>query len=156
LYNSMDNPNDSCSAYVRKKTLKRTTGRGVKDKGRAFENEIRDSILKSFPQLSAQDVTCRAMGDLGVDILLSKAASGVLPLAIECKRTERLQLSGAMQQASYNCPGTQYAVVVHRKSREAALVTLAWDDLLELILCNYAEIMTWKERAQRAEAMVKQ
>lgn len=134
--------------------MKRTTGRGPKDKGREFENEVRLSILKAFPQLSPQDVTCRSMGDPGIDILLSKVASEVLPLAIECKRTERLNLSGAMQQATINALKMKlgyYPVVVSRRNREQAWVTLAWSDLLELILISYAENQIWKDRALRAE-----
>ena len=128
--------------------------KSCKAKARRLQDAVVSDILTSFPQLCSEDVRAAIMGQQGVDVILSKKAKEILPLAIECKAVEHLNLSKAMIQASYNCPVTQYAVVVHRKSREAALVTLAWADLLELILCNYAEIMTWKERAQRAEARV--
>ena len=140
--------------------MKRTTGRGPKNKGKAFEREIVASILAAFPQLSPHDVLARSMGDPGVDVVLSKAAREVLPLAIECKRVgrvESLDLKGAMEQAEANCDSTLLApVVVFRENHHqayaalylgnlvdlagfigdgegGALVTLYWMDLLKLL-----------------------
>jgi hypothetical protein len=113
--------------------MKNKTGRGPKNKGRGYENEVRDSILATFKALEQDDVTCRAMGDSGVDLLLSKKAKEHLPLALELKRTERLQLTQAMQQAkSYITKGT-YPAVVTRRNRDDSLVIMRWADLLQYL-----------------------
>ena len=82
--------------------MKRTTGRGPKDKGRAFENEIRTALLKALPSLSPSEITPRSMGDPGVDLILSQAARDLIPFAFELKRTERLNLNEALAQSETN------------------------------------------------------
>src|SRR5574343_871240 len=115
--------------------MKRTTGRGPKNKGKAFEREIVASILAAFPQLSPHDVLARSMGDPGVDIILSEAARKVLPLAIECKRVGRvedLDLAGAMEQAEANCDKLLSPVVVFRENHHQAYATLYLGNLVDL------------------------
>jgi len=112
--------------------MKRTTGRGPKEKGKAFEREIVASILAAFPQLSPHDVLARSMGDPGVDVVLSEAARKVLPLAIECKRVGRvedLDLAGAMDQAEAYRSVNQTPCVVYRENHHQAYAALYLGDL---------------------------
>ena len=48
--------------------------RTAKAKGRLGQNEIRDKILETFPDLEPDDVRSTTMGDTGEDIQLSPAA----------------------------------------------------------------------------------
>ncbi len=60
--------------------------RTAKAKGRLGQNEIRDKILETFPDLEPDDVRSTTMGDTGEDIQLSPAARKKIPITIEVKR----------------------------------------------------------------------
>jgi hypothetical protein len=66
------------------------TARSSKAKGRLGQQEIRDTILKTFPELEPDDVRSTAMGQSGEDIQLSPKARQLLPLSIEVKRRKGL------------------------------------------------------------------
>ena len=51
---------------------------------------------------------------------------------IECKRTEKLQLYPAMEQAEREC-GDKVPVVIHRRSRDSWMLTVRLDRLKDLI-----------------------
>lgn len=117
--------------------MKRTNGRGPKDKGKAYEREIVASILAAFPQLSPNDVLARSMGDPGADVILSEAARQVLPLAIECKRVRRaesLNLPGALLQAQHNAQAGMVPVVVYREDRHQSIAALWLSDLIRVLM----------------------
>lgn len=72
------------------------------------------------------------MGQAGSDVKLIGPAQKMFPFAVECKRTEKLDLFGAIRQAKENTkPGVDW-VVVHRRSNEEALITLSADVFFEL------------------------
>ena len=122
--------------------MKRKNGRGSKDKGKAFEREIVASILEAFPQLSEHDILARSMGDPGLDIILSKAARVIMPLAIEAKRVNRLEnlnIKKAMAQAKANCPPELVPVVVYREDRHEAMVSLQIIGLMRLLGINVSD-----------------
>ena len=56
--------------------------RAAKAKGRLGQNEIRDKILETFPELEPDDVKSTTMGDSGEDIQLSPAARRRIPITI--------------------------------------------------------------------------
>ena len=56
--------------------------RAAKAKGRLGQNEIRDKILETFPELEPDDVKSTTMGDSGEDIQLSPAARRKIPITI--------------------------------------------------------------------------
>ena len=60
--------------------------RTAKAKRRLGQNEIRDKILETFPDLEPDDVRSTTMGDTGEDIQLSPAARKKIPITIEVKR----------------------------------------------------------------------
>ncbi len=114
--------------------MKITTGRGPKKKGREFENEIRATILETFPSLSPNDILARSMGDPGIDIILSEQARQILPFAIETKRTERLELTKALEQAEANAAKEKLKLcLVFRRNRSSPYAILKWEDLLGLL-----------------------
>ena len=59
--------------------------RTAKAKGRLGQNEIRDKILETFPDLEPDDVRSTTMGDTGEDIQLSPAARKKIPIKIRIK-----------------------------------------------------------------------
>ena len=57
-----------------------------KQKARLGQQEIRDKILETFPELEPDDVRSTAMGQGGVDIQLSPKAKKIFPVSSEVKR----------------------------------------------------------------------
>jgi len=56
-----------------------------------------------------------------------------LPINFECKRTERLNLEAALDQAESEChPGT-VPVVVSKKNKKDWVLSVRWSHLVELI-----------------------
>ena len=68
--------------------------RTAKAKGRLGQNEIRDKILETFPDLEPDDVRSTTMGDTGEDIQLSPAARKKIPITIEVKRRKAARKTG--------------------------------------------------------------
>ena len=63
--------------------------RAAKAKGRLGQNEIRDKILETFPDLEPDDVRSTTMGDTGEDIQLSPAARKKLPITMNRKTRQK-------------------------------------------------------------------
>ena len=56
--------------------------RNAKAKGRLGQQEVRDKLLETFPDLEPDDIKSTIMGDSGEDIQLSPAARKIIPLTI--------------------------------------------------------------------------
>jgi hypothetical protein len=72
----------------------------AKSKGRNFQKEIRDIILKQNPELGPDDVISKSMGANGEDIVLSTAARKLVPFQIECKHKRGIAVCGWYEQAA--------------------------------------------------------
>lgn len=76
------------------------TTASAKAKGRLGQQEVRDRLLKAFPELHPDDIKSQIMGVNGEDIVLSPRAREVLPLSIEVKRRKDFKtLYAYMRQA---------------------------------------------------------
>ena len=64
------------------------------------------------------DIACRVEG---------------VPVHIECKRTEKLSLYEAMEQAERDANGHALPVVVHRRNRKPWLVVLKLEDVMKIV-----------------------
>lgn len=108
------------------------TARSSKAKGRLGQQEIRDTILKTFPELEPDDVRSTAMGQSGEDIQLSPKAREILPLSIEVKRRKGLAtVYDWVEQAKQ---GGQYEpVVFFRGDRKDWVVMIGLDHYMELV-----------------------
>jgi hypothetical protein len=74
------------------------------------------------------------MGQSGVDVLLSPAAKKVFPLAIECKNCEKLNVPAIFTEHHEKYKNdNRLKLLIHSKNRSETLVTLRWEDLLELL-----------------------
>ena len=108
------------------------TARSSKAKGRLGQQEIRDKILKTFPQLEPDDVRSTAMGQSGEDIQLSPKARKVLPLSIEVKRRKNLAtvydwIDQAKQDGKYE------PVVFFRGDRKEWVVMVGLEHYMDLV-----------------------
>lgn len=56
-----------------------------------------------------------------------------IPVHVECKRTEKLSLYEAMEQAERDANGHALPVVMHRRNRKPWLVVIKLDDMMKLI-----------------------
>jgi hypothetical protein len=92
-----------------------------KDKGRRFQHEIANQIIKTF-QFPETDVIGRSIGAPGTDIILSDKAISKFPFAIECKRTDsKKKVKSWWIQASSNSNSETEPLLVFRGNREPAL-----------------------------------
>lgn len=103
-------------------------GRSSKRKGKIGELEV-VNLLKAAGYNAHRSVQyCGAIGD-APDVVVEG-----LPLHIEVKRVERLNLKQAYQQAVHDSKknGNNVPVVFHRLSYQPWMVTLSAEDFLEL------------------------
>lgn len=107
--------------------------RTAKAKGRLGQNEIRDKILETFPELEPDDVKSTTMGDSGEDIQLSPAARKKIPITIEVKRRKSAlkTVYTYMDQAKSHAKGEP--VVFYRSDRMPWVVMVGLDHYMELI-----------------------
>ncbi|MBC8388819.1 MAG: hypothetical protein H8E13_12315 [Actinobacteria bacterium] len=83
-----------------------------KNKGKGFQNKIRDLLLENFNSLEPDDIISNPMGSQGEDLFLSPAARKQIPYSFEIKRQERLNIYKSIEQAEKNtkigCPAVVF------------------------------------------------
>jgi len=107
-----------------------------KAKGRRLQQKIVSDIVEAFPHLKEDDVISTSMGCGGEDVRLSPLARNSIPLSIEAKNQEKLNIWDAYSQATSNCPENATACVIFKKNNSDTFAMLPWKSLLEL----YVEI----------------
>ena len=107
-----------------------------KAKGRRLQQKIVDDILKAFPSLKEDDVFSTSMGCGGEDVKMSPATRSLLPLSIEAKNQEKLNIWDAYTQAESNCPSNITPCVIFKKNNTKTFAMIPWEKLLSL----YVEI----------------
>ena len=123
-----------------------------KSKGKNFQNDIRDDILALYPDLTENDVYSTSMGAQGIDIMLSEEARKVFPFAVECKRSEGVNVHGAMDQCIPNAKKEGlHPIVISKKNRKDALVTLEWSVFKEMLARLYMADLT--ESIRKSEGL---
>lgn len=111
----------------------------AKAKGRRLQKRVAE-LLRSFLGLTEQDIKSTPMGTHGVDIWMSAAALSKLPVSIECKNVEKIQIWKAIDQSSTNMiPGT-IPVVIFSKNNASPYITLPLLDFLALVRKNGAKV----------------
>lgn len=109
----------------------------AKNKGRKFQQEVRDAILDLFPGLHPDDVRSTSMGASGEDILLSSAARSAFPYSVECKWTERLNIYKAIEQAKEN-GGQHTPLVAFKKNHHEPWVAIPMHHFMQIIASLHA------------------
>lgn len=107
-----------------------------KAKGRRLQQKIVADILEAFPHLQPDDVLSTSMGCGGEDVRMSPLARRSLPLSIEAKNQEKLNIWEAYSQASSNAPPNTTACVVFKKNNSDTYAMLPWKSLLYLYTKN--------------------
>lgn len=104
----------------------------AKAKGRRCCQEVKGLIHDNFPELSDADVGIASSGQNGEDILLSPQARGYLPISIECKNTERLNIWKAIEQAEANAEHFS-PIVFFRRNRSKLYAVVDAEDLMWML-----------------------
>jgi hypothetical protein len=104
----------------------------AKAKGRRFQQRLCRDILEAFPSLQPDDVVSTSMGCGGEDVRLSPAARAALPLSLEAKCQERLNVWSCLEQCEANCPAGATPCLVFTKNRAQAYAVVPWPALLAL------------------------
>lgn len=95
-----------------------------KAKGAKGERELSNKLKDYGYNTRRGQQYCGANGDADV--------VGLDGIHIEVKRVERLNLYDAMAQAKHDKKGNEKPTVFHRKDRSEWLVTMTFDDWIEL------------------------
>ena len=102
----------------------------AKQKGRSFQQYIRDILLKAAESLEPDDIRSTSMGAGGEDIQLSPAARREYPYSIECKNVEKLNIWEAIKQAKENA-GRHIPVVCFKRNRHEAWIAMPMQTFME-------------------------
>lgn len=78
------------------------------------------------------------MGESGCDIV---DYTGLIPLSIECKNTEKINIWDAIEQARKNVrnQSEKIPVVIFKRNNSEIYITLPWNDFLGKFLDHYME-----------------
>ena len=104
----------------------------AKQKGRRFQQEVRDKLLEVSNGLEPDDIRSASMGAYGEDILFSPAARRQFPFSIECKNVEKLSIWRCIDQSRTNCPPGSTPIVAFTRNREIPHVALPMEKFLEI------------------------
>lgn len=107
--------------------------KSVKQKGRIGQQEIRDMLYETFPELEPGDIKSAIMGENGEDIHLSPRARKLMPLAIEVKRRKggmKMQYDWLEQARSHS---TDDPVVFFRADRSEWLAIVPVEHYMKLL-----------------------
>jgi hypothetical protein len=103
----------------------------AKAKGRRLQQAVRDSILRTFPSLEADDVRSTSMGAGGEDVQLSPAARKLFPYSVECKNLAKIAVFNYYAQATGHNDHEPLVVIKQDRSKPLAVVDL--EHFMELV-----------------------
>lgn len=103
-----------------------------KAKGRRAANEVKELIHKCFPSLQDEDVFRERGGQIGEDIKLSPKARGLLPISIEVKNVEKIEIWKALAQCAENA-GEWIPTLFFRRNKSKLYVALEAESFMELL-----------------------
>ena len=106
-------------------------------KGRRLQQRVAQSIVEAFPHLEADDAVSTSSGANGVDVRMSPLAQRTIPVAIECKNQERLNIWACLEQPVKNCPPGMAPCLIFSRNRAATYAVLPWETVLALYQARY-------------------
>jgi hypothetical protein len=104
----------------------------AKQKGRKKQQEVA-AQLRAFLNLPDTDIKSLPMGSQGVDIWMSGEAIRRLPLSIEVKCQESLNIWAALEQATDNTLVDTFPAVVFSRNRSENFVAMPFLEFLLLL-----------------------
>ena len=114
---SFENQNESSSDEKSDPFPMPLRPQSAKSKGRRFQQKVAASILESFPELEPDDCFSTSMGAPGEDVRLSPRARSLLPLSLECKCVEKINVWECLKQAEPNTPAGATSCLVFSRNR---------------------------------------
>ncbi|MCB9229827.1 MAG: hypothetical protein H6618_09465 [Deltaproteobacteria bacterium] len=106
----------------------------AKAKGRRAAAEVREILLKTFPELYGDDIRVTPSGVKGEDLQLSPRAREILPFSFELKNKERLNIWDTMEQARTHTKDNGHRpVAIFRRNRTPFHVCMELGDFLWLL-----------------------
>ena len=106
--------------------------RSAKQKGRRLQQNVRDLLLEALSEyLEEDDIRSTSMGAPGEDLLLSPLARKLVPLSLECKNQEAVNVWKAYEQAKENS-GDYEPIVVLKRNNTKPLVLVDADYFVRL------------------------
>lgn len=106
--------------------------KSCKAKGRKAAKEVKGLIMMLFPDLTEDDVIVASSGQTGEDLILSAKARGYLPISIECKNVEALNIWKSLAQAESNSKDWQ-PVLMFRRNHSKLYAAIDAAELLALL-----------------------
>jgi hypothetical protein len=110
--------------------------RSAKAKGRRASQEVKDTILAWFPELTDDDIVVTSSGVTGEDLVLSARARALVPFVFEVKNQEALQIWKALDQAKTHAEkrgDDSIPLLVFRRNRSILKAGLDFSALLHLV-----------------------
>jgi hypothetical protein len=106
----------------------------AKAKGRRACQEFKILVHAQYPELEMGDVEVTSSGATGEDIKMSPAARRLLPITVEVKCQESLNVWAALEQAQSHAEGTPYVpVLAFKRNHTELFVALKARDFLRLV-----------------------
>lgn len=103
-----------------------------KAKGRSLQKYVCATILKYWPQIPILDVTSRAMGSQGSDVVMSDFAKSLVPFKFECKNQESFKSIYDAYEQSAKQKEKGEPLLVLKMNRKSPLVVLDFEYFMEL------------------------
>ena len=105
----------------------------AKQKGRRFQQSVRDKFLDAAPELESKDIRSVPMGVSGEDLWMSPKAEEIYPYSVECKNVEKFNVWQAIKQAEIEAKKHgKTPLVAFTKNKEEAYVAIPIKEFLEL------------------------
>lgn len=104
----------------------------AKAKGRRKQQEVA-SALRAFLAMPETDIKSLPMGSQGVDIWMSEAALNKLPVSVEVKCQEALNIWSALAQSETNSLDGTIPCVAFSRNRSETYVALKLEDFFHLL-----------------------
>jgi len=121
--------------------------RSCKAKGRTFQQEIRQDLIKWFG-IHELDIQSTAMGQAGCDLYLSRAARGVFPFGVETKNQETVEIWKWIRQCEANAIAADLLpLLVFRRNRTHPYAVLHWSDFCII----WTEILELRKKVEQLE-----
>lgn len=118
-----------------------------KSKGRRFQQEIRDDLVKKFG-IHELDVESTAMGQSGCDLYLSRAAREIFPFGVEAKNQETTEIWAWIKQCTENAEKEGLRpLLVFRRNHTDPQAVLPWEDFCSI----WNEVLALRKRVAELE-----
>lgn len=104
----------------------------AKQKGRELCKRVKDLLLIWYQEAHTDDIKVTSSGAGGEDLQFSKAMRDLLPVSIECKARQKLNIWDAYAQAEANA-GPHIPMVAFKRNRGEILCALKMEDFLKLV-----------------------